>query len=1101
VDAVIRPRQALAFAAGVAGVVLLVDFLLGMGLRAGERQDDLYFNSAPQVHRYLAKAARTPGPAWLLVGDSVLAGDSIRPEVPDWNRRRVVDYLRAEKRPDAPQQFHQVALNGLLPVDMLRILRELEACDPRGRIGVALEINRRYFSAGYAEQPECTRPWLDELAPRVASTGQVDFGAWLRIEARTAAGVLRGWLPVFRHADDFGNPLRDGLEAVWRGTGQVETEDAFAVQARMREHFRAVVMEDWHEQMRVLREILTGLKHSGRPAVLFTPPLNDAHMNDLVTPRQYGADLARLADVVERAGAPQVRLVHLDHPMFQESMFKDIAHMFPEGNRLLAVNLLEAMNVPLSNVPPSAECVYPEAPDATLLWNLYPGDNEGSAWMAAFREVGGLDVDERQRIVIADTGNHCLREWRPELGTVRTVAGQPGLQGYRDGPLDEALLDGPAHPCIVGDKIFSADGGGRRLRQACHGMVLSEYPLDGPDWTEIRVVRAQGSRLYLLDAGRRILAYDTRIRTCRVVVEAASGEDVLRTFDVCPDGRVFVVDAGNRIWTGSLAQKLRYPGGMRLLFGNTAPAAFPEKGFFPFPFEVVRLENVADLRYVKRYDGLLVQDVYPAANPVEGLDERVHLRFLGLADRLVYPWIKTLVSGGYLHWNAPAGTYVTPLREGCMAFDQASATLYHLERNRNRLLRLADGLWATAKVSGVDYRRPGEITPDLLSYFAGPYVFENRQPQRFLDSRVESRARSGPYLGLFIGPSIISSTDLVPAYSLGRALEVRLQRRLGLCDGVRFDLLVRSEGGMSFYEEVNIFDTFVRLDGRADTVLLTARDALYQASEPELAAALEQLATAALRSDTQVLFIDANALQGSHRDALRPSAATFVRTKEIIRAAGFPIIEPSNTLLRESLEVSPFGNPPFASHHASPWAVECAADVIADSLYPRISAHLRDRVPARLQAVKEDADTAKTLRAVFEEFDVDWPSLGLPAVDLAARQLRYEGSHLDVFVDLGKLADTAPEATPETLEAIALAVLYNVLGQDLAGRMAVTVRVSLARFSNYDEYGAGVRDSARIQYQCALDEGRLREWIQSRFPGAYRGPAPPSLWGRGADDC
>lgn len=1086
--AVTRPRHPFALALGVAGIVLLIDLLLALALQTGERQDDLYFNGDFQVRQYLAHAVQDPGPAWLLVGDSVLMGDSVRAEIPDWNKRRVIDYMRAGKAPESPAHFYQVALNGLLPVDMLRIVRELDRRDPRGQMGVVLEINRRFFSRAYAEQTACTRPWLENLAPSPLQEGRVNPAAWMKLEQQTFADMLRARLPIFRHRNAFSNPVNGWIAQITAGRARRKAEDPFAVQARMREHFGEVSFDENHQQVRALIEILDRLRGTGRPALLFTPPLKDEQMNSLVSPEQYGEDQSRLARIVARRGAPNVRLVHMDHALFDNTFFKDIAHMFPEGNRLLAINLLQAINIPMAELPKITETIYPEAPNTTLVWNLQPGNANGAPWQAAFRQPGGIDVDARQRVVIADTGNHCLREFLPNLQTVVTLAGQPGNAGCVDGDFDTALLDTPRNPCIAGESVFFSDDSGRRLREVRQGGVTTARPLEGPAWENIQMLRARDTSLYLLDGGHRILTYDTRNLVSRVVVESSGDEYQITAFDIAPDGRIFAADQNNRIWWAAMTARLRLPEDMHVLFANTAPEAVPPASYFPLSFDRIRLEHITDLRYIRRYDGLLAEDVFPENKPVQDLDERVHLRFLGIEDRMVYPWMKTAVSGAYITWNAPAETYVSPVRLGSLAVDQASGEWYQLEQNRSRLIRVGDAMWEIAKIGQTGAQLEGSVSPDMFGNVLGAYILDNRRPERFLNERIESAPRAGPYIGVMFGPSNISSTDIIENYSLGRAMELRLQRRLGLCDGIRLDLIVRSEGGATFYDTLNMFETYVALEGRADVALIALRDALAVDSEDRLSQALAALALAAQRYDIRVLFFDTTGLQGMFHDSLQPRKPTCDRTIELIRKAGFGVIEPSDLLLRESLEIFPFACPPFKSHHAAPWSVEYAAEVIAAGLYPGIKQHLTGRIPARIQPYPEEEPPEDALRKVFDEFDVAWPSQTWVPVDLAARQQRYDGRTLDIFVDLNKVPGGEERFTADRLDAIALSVLYNTLYQDLSGRIATSVSISLAKFSNYDEYGAGVRKNAQILYRRAMDNDALRAYLEEHFPGTHSLP-------------
>ena len=145
------------------GLLLLVDLMVG--LARPEPGEPLLADDLDRARGVLQRA-RHDEHAWLLLGDSVLAGDVMRGRVPDWSEHRVIDYLRREQTPGQGVAFHQIALDGMLPVDMLHVVEQLDALDPGGTVGVVLEINPRYFSPHYAEQRACTAAWTTRGASR-----------------------------------------------------------------------------------------------------------------------------------------------------------------------------------------------------------------------------------------------------------------------------------------------------------------------------------------------------------------------------------------------------------------------------------------------------------------------------------------------------------------------------------------------------------------------------------------------------------------------------------------------------------------------------------------------------------------------------------------------------------------------------------------------------------------------------------------------------------------------------------------------------------------------------------------------------------------------
>lgn len=1085
-DASPRVARPWAWLFSFAAVVLLLDGMLALGLWAGGPREARTIEDAAALRGALSAAARDArsgpeGSVLLLIGDSVLVGDSVRAEVPDWYRHRVIDYLRSEQGPGGGLRFHQAALNGLLPTDLLQIVRELDRQDPGGRVGVVLEVNLRYFSPHYAEEAGCTRAWLAGLAPEVFRQGALDWRTFVRLEGGLLAEEIAHWTPLWRNREAVSGWLRPrGLAAALLPGAPVAAEEPLAAVVRMNEHFKAPVLQGDFPQLNAFREALQRLRRSGRGALLFTPPLNDAWFAAVSTAERYGEDLGLLAGMIGEEAGPKARLVHMDHPLFDARLFKDLAHLYPEGNRLLAINLLHALGAPLARLPRAGELIRAEGPDQTLITNVEPGNNDGPPWLAAFRSPRGIALRGNGTVYIADTGNHCLRVYEERLDAVRVAAGRAGVAGEADGPAHEALLDRPAWPCLMGEAVYVADGAGLRLRRLERGMLFTERPLEGPAWREIRGLRARGGLLYVLDAGDRVLQYDAEKRRTSVIAEAP-GWSGITAFDLAPDGRLFLADGEARIWEGELALLEADARDLRLVFANTAAASVPVDDYFPFRFDQMRLEHVEELRYVPRYDGLLVLDRHLAAMPVRGLDNNCHFRLLGLSDRRIYPWLRPLVSGDYLPWNSVAELYVSPVRAGSVCVEPRTATTYCLEESRSRLTRTGDGLWGAAKIGQTGAGNVAAISPDLFGPHTGAYIQNNRMPDRFLADRVEAFPRRGPYIGLIIGPSIISASDISPHYSLARAMEERLQQRLGLCAGLRFDCIVRSEAGLHFDEAAEIFSEFAELGGRADVAMFAVRNVFDTVSGASPAAVFERIATAAAKCETLVLFFDANPLFGKYKEGLLPKSGELRESIRLIRAAGYEVIDAQETLLRESLSVFPWGSPPYAMHHASPWAIERAADIFAERLYPPIAAYLGapDRIPALRRIVEEGE--APSLARVFAEFEELWGAMPTVPVPGGALQRRYRGGGLSLLLDLNKVPAYRAGAPDDLLETIAYSVLRQMLLEDLGGRRAQRVEVALATFANYDEYGEGVLQSAAVRLRLELDAESLRAWLRARL--------------------
>ena len=1088
-----RPRRPLLLISAAVLAVLAADLLMALVLWTQRQPRDLSITEPQDVKRQLAIPLKEEGPSWLLLGDSVLAGDVLAGQVDHDSEHRVIDYLRREKNNAFPDRFFQIALNGMLPVDMVRILTQLDRMDPEGRVGVVIEVNPRYFSRKYEHQFLCTRSWLNDLAPVVKEDGRVLWPAYWKATARAGVEWIRERVPVYRHRKRM--PFQWSLledtrlviandESAGRSGGLLEGR------ARILEHYRNTVLGPDSAQMLALQEIVRRLGERGRTGVFFSTPLNDDFLGSALSEEAYGEYIATLARTIQWERFPRVSWVNLDHPLFVPSLFIDHCHLWPQGNRLLAVNLLNEMNVGLNAVPHSTEMVHPEGPGASFVYRADSGYRDGAAWQALFKEPKGIALSPSGwSLVIADSGNHCLRESNGNFQTVARLAGIPGKAGYLDGPALEAQLDSPSSPCFLNEQLFFADRNGRFLRSLEKGAVRTHRSGIGPGWREISQIRSSQNRLYLLESGRRILEYDPAGPSARVVARAPAG-DRIRAFDVTPDSQLFLVNAKNQIWTrkmgdvqGSGAQGTS----LELFFPNTGKSLLPlskNLDTFPMRFDEVRFGNIVDVRYVNRYGGLLVfEDVRAAKKTKYQLTERIHIRFLRAADRQVYPWVKTNVYGTYFMRNVSTGSPVTRFHLGCSTLDPESGTLFYLEDKRSRLFSIEDGLWAVAKVGNIN----SPSAPDPFGDSCGPYVLENLRPDQYLPLRRERFPRKGPYVGMVIGSSMMAMSDIakdVRQYSLARVLELRLREMLGYRDNIRLDLICRALPAGLLSRDVEAFETAVESGVGVDVLLIEIggnRRFLERVRPADVPQYLDRLDEAASVNDTLVLFFNNAGMFAHEVDALRPNPPDVVRFIQIAREAGYEVLEPTDLLLREYLELIPWNSPPFVSHHASPWAVEATGKVLASLLYPPIQEHLRGRLPAAARSREPGPDSesgAQQLFPVFAELNVVPEELGFVVVEREAVQRAYRKRHLSIFVDLNKVSAFKEEGDANLLDRLAFSVLHQVLTQELLGRRASEATLTLATFSNYDEYGRGVQDSASVLYEKTFDQDRLKEYIQ-----------------------
>jgi hypothetical protein len=74
--------------------------------------------------------------------------------------------------------------------------------------------------------------------------------------------------------------------------------------------------------------------------------------------------------------------------------------------------------------------------------------------------------DENLDLIFVDITNHCIRKISAVDGMVSTVIGKPGVAGYQDGNPDDALFDGPNGICVDKDfNVYISDTGNQCIRK------------------------------------------------------------------------------------------------------------------------------------------------------------------------------------------------------------------------------------------------------------------------------------------------------------------------------------------------------------------------------------------------------------------------------------------------------------------------------------------------------------------------------------------------------------------------------------------------------------------------------------------------------------
>ena len=204
--------------------------------------------------------------------------------------------------------------------------------------------------------------------------------------------------------------------------------------------------------------------------------------------------------------------------------------------------------------------------------NGNPGSADGAAAQARFYAPMGLASAANGRVLLADSGNHLLREIDPAAATVATLAGRFGFSASVEGDRGAARFEDPFAVAVdAAGQLFVADASDHALRVITpdgRSRVLAGSPgrYGGVDGTaeQARFFKPMGlalgadGSLYLADSGNhriRRVAADGRTTTV-----AGSGQRGHRDgaaasaqfsepsgVAVAADGSVYVADFGSHV--------------------------------------------------------------------------------------------------------------------------------------------------------------------------------------------------------------------------------------------------------------------------------------------------------------------------------------------------------------------------------------------------------------------------------------------------------------------------------------------------------------------------------------------------------------------------
>jgi NHL repeat len=155
----------------------------------------------------------------------------------------------------------------------------------------------------------------------------------------------------------------------------------------------------------------------------------------------------------------------------------------------------------------------------TLSGSVQSGTNDGSSSDSRFNLPLGIAADKSSVLYVADSGNHSIRRVLTN-GTVRTIAGSPGVWGSADGAGTAALFNGPVGVAVDTDgNIFVSDANNHTIRKITPGGMVSTFAgLAGADGTNDGVgsmARFGKPAEMRIDRGNNLFVVDSFYHTIR----------------------------------------------------------------------------------------------------------------------------------------------------------------------------------------------------------------------------------------------------------------------------------------------------------------------------------------------------------------------------------------------------------------------------------------------------------------------------------------------------------------------------------------------------------------------------------------------------------
>ena len=477
----------------------------------------------------------------LVVGDSVVAGTFLEARYGEGSDPlRLVPQMAHAVAPGVDLGLHELSHPGLLPSDLEALVERLAARDPAAGIELLVELSPRYFSRAYADAQAHALPFLaHDDAGDAWPLRLPEAPAPLRALVASRFGLgglrerlgqaLRAWSPDFV-ALQGGSSSPDMASAIY--------------QLRVRPHFLQLDTSAANPQVAALERTVASLRRQGRRTTFFVTPINE----DFLVPRQdaglvYDATIA-LGRMIEDDAV--VRLVQSNTAAMQAVDFLDHCHPTASGNRVLAAHLLEVLGVPSTlELSPARQILPRSGPRAYVLGAVGSGDQDGLTTQVRFQQPGDLVAVGDGDLIVADTGNHCLKRVRLDRFTAERWVGDPSGPGLRDGIGRQAAFHSPMRLARDGaGGVFVLDAGTDALRHArADGSVVSLPPYDrarGPEDRGLVDLSSWQGQAWVLDAARSaVLAIDATGGPPRRVLEL--GPMVASSIAVDSDGDLWLL--------------------------------------------------------------------------------------------------------------------------------------------------------------------------------------------------------------------------------------------------------------------------------------------------------------------------------------------------------------------------------------------------------------------------------------------------------------------------------------------------------------------------------------------------------------------------------